>query len=181
MSLYACYAQPDFASSTDSIDIILTLPNSSFPLPQCTRLEIGKPFGVVSRFSIVDTCFESEDILDEVHALAATPLEGSSDVFMCEDFPSLGFDSISLFNPLDHSHVSFSCLLPSPLPEYHIFVPIDNLMIHDVVMDLGYEDNVFYMLGGSVDDYVSLGYFRGYDNSIDPYCVCLEDLPRKVM
>jgi len=27
---------------------------------------------------------------------------------------------------------------------------------------------------------VSLGYLRGYDPSIDPYCVSLEDLPRKI-
>jgi len=37
------------------------------------------------------------------------------------------------------------------------------------------------MLGRNVDDYVSLGYFRGYDPSIDPYCVCLEYLPSNVM
>ena len=37
------------------------------------------------------------------------------------------------------------------------------------------------MLGGNVDDHMSLGYLRGHDPSIDPYYVCLEDLPRKVM
>ena len=36
------------------------------------------------------------------------------------------------------------------------------------------------MLGGKGDDYVSLGYFRRYDPSIDPYYVCLEDLSRKI-
>jgi len=54
-------------------------------------------------------------------------------------------------------------------------------MICDANVDLGYEDNMFSMLGRSVDDLVSLGYFRGYHPSIDPYCVCLEDLPRNVM
>ena len=34
------------------------------------------------------------------------------------------------------------------------------------------------MLGGSLENYVSLSYFRGYDPSI---CVCLEDIPRTVM
>ena len=38
---------------------------------------------------------------------------------------------------------------------------------------------MFDTLVGSVDDYVSISYFRGYDPSIDLYCVCLEDLPRK--
>jgi len=40
---------------------------------------------------------------------------------------------------------------------------------------------MFSVLGGNVDDYVSLGYFRRYDPSIDPYSACLEDLPKEVM
>ena len=39
---------------------------------------------------------------------------------------------------------------------------------------------MFDMLGGNVDDYVSLRYFGGYDPIIDPYYVSLEDLPSKV-
>jgi len=58
-------------------------------------------------------------------------------------------------------------------------MPIGNSMICGATMDLGYKDNC--MLGGNADDYISLGYFRGCDPSIDPYCVGLEDLPRKVM
>ena len=54
-------------------------------------------------------------------------------------------------------------------------------MIGDANMDLGYEDDIFSMLGGYVNDYVSLGYFRGHDPSLDAYCLCLEDLPRKFM
>ena len=46
-------------------------------------------------------------------------------------------------------------------------------------MDLGFENNMFSMVHGSVDNYVALGYLRAYDPSI--YCVSLEDLPRKVM
>ena len=34
-------------------------------------------------------------------------------------------------------------------------------MIFDSNADLNYEDNVFGMLGGSVDDYVSLGTLEG--------------------
>ena len=48
-------------------------------------------------------------------------------------------------------------------------------------MDLGNENNVFSMLGGSIDGYVSLGYFKGYDPLIDPCCVCLGYLASKVM
>ena len=54
-------------------------------------------------------------------------------------------------------------------------------MICDATMDLSFENNMFYMLGGSVDDYVSAGYIRGFDPSIDPCYVCLEDFPKKVM
>jgi len=48
-------------------------------------------------------------------------------------------------------------------------------------MDLGYKNDMFSMLGGNVDDYVFLGYFRRFDLLIDPYCVCLENLPKKVL
>jgi len=54
-------------------------------------------------------------------------------------------------------------------------------MIFYANIDLGYEDNVFDVLGGYVDNFLSLGYLRGYDPSIDPYCVYVGDLPRKVM
>ena len=40
---------------------------------------------------------------------------------------------------------------------------------------------MFSVLDGSVDDYVSLGNFKGSYPSIDPYCVYLENLPRIVM
>jgi len=36
------------------------------------------------------------------------------------------------------------------------------------------------MLGANVHDYVSLGYLRGYDPSIDHYCVTREDLPKNI-
>ena len=60
-------------------------------------------------------------------------------------------------------------------------MPIDIPIIFDANVDLGYEDNVFDVLVGSIDDYVSLRCFRGYDPSIDLYCVRLEDLPRKII
>jgi len=68
-----------------------------------------------------------------------------------------------------------------PSPEYYIDVPVDNPIICNATMDLGYEDNVLDMSGRNVYDYISLGYFRGYNSFIDPYCICLEDLSRKVM
>ena len=38
---------------------------------------------------------------------------------------------------------------------------ISNPMICDANVDLGYEDNMLDVLDGNVDDYLSLGYFRG--------------------
>jgi len=76
---------------------------------------VGEPFRVVARFSVAGACFESEDALDEVHDLIATRLEGSCDVLMQEDLPSLGYD-IVLPNPLDHPHVSPLCSLLLSFP-----------------------------------------------------------------
>ena len=54
-------------------------------------------------------------------------------------------------------------------------------MICDANVNMSYEDNIFSMLGGNLDNFVTLGYVRGYDPFIDPYCVCLKDLLRKVI
>jgi len=116
-----------------------------------------------------------------VHDHVETPLGGSSDVFMHKESPSLGFDNNVIPNPLDHSHVFPMCSSPSLSPKYYIDVPIDNPKICYCNVDLGYENNVINVLGGNVHDYVSLGYLRGYDPSIDPYCVCLGDLLSKII
>jgi len=60
----------------DNTNVVLNLHDSSFSLAQCTGLKTGEPFRFITRFDVVDTCFESEDILDEVHDLVQTPLEG---------------------------------------------------------------------------------------------------------
>ena len=54
-------------------------------------------------------------------------------------------------------------------------------MICNANDDLGFVDNMSSTLSGSGDNYVSLGYFGGYDPYIGPYCVCLGDLPRKII
>jgi len=89
------------------------LPDSSFPLAQCTGLEVGEPFGEVAGFCVTHASFKPEDILAEVHDLDKTPLEGSHEVFMYEEFTSLDCNNV-LPNPFDHSHVSPICSLPSP-------------------------------------------------------------------
>ena len=45
---------------------------------------------------------------------------------------------------------------------------------------MGYKDSMFNMLDGNGQHYMSIGYLRGYDPSIDPYCVSLEDLLKKI-
>jgi len=163
----------DFVSPWDNADVDLILPHSSFPLAQCMGLEVEEPFGGVARFSIVDACFRSENTLEELHYLIETPLDGSRDVFVHKDFPNLDFNNIIYATTIYHSHVSPIYSLPSPSPEYYLAELIGNPIIYDTNIDLGYEDNTFSVFGGNVDDCVSLGYFRGYDPSIGPYCICL--------
>ena len=160
---YACYAQPDFVSPWDNTDVVLTLPNSPFPLAQCTGLEVDEPFGVVARSSVVDASFELEDVFDKVHALVKTPLEVSHDVLVHDWSPPFGFDDNVLPNPLDHFHVSPICSLPSISPEYSLDAAVDNHKICDSNVDLGYEDNTFDVHGEKVDNFISLAYLRGYD------------------
>jgi len=143
-------------------------------------LKMGEHFGLVARFDVTDACFKSEDILDEVHDLDKTYLQVSRDVFMYEESPSLGFEDNVLPNFLDHFYVSPICSLPSPSPKYFIDTPIENPMIFYSNVDFGHEVKMFNMLGRNVQDYMSLCYLRGYDSSTDPYCVSLEDLPRKI-
>ena len=40
---------------------------------------------------------------------------------------------------------------------------------------------MFSMLGGNVDNFVSLGYFSGYNGSFGPYCIYLMAEPQKIM
>jgi len=60
-------------------------------------------------------------------------------------------------------------------------MPIDNPIICYANNDLGNEDNMLNMLAGNVDNFLSLGYFNGYDASLDSYCTYLVDAHRKIM
>ena len=84
-------------------------------------------------------------------------------------------------NPFGHSHVSPMCSQPFSSPKYYFYVPIDNPMICDSNGNLGYEDNILNVLGGNVANFLSLGYFSGYDASLDLYCIYLVDKPEKIM
>ena len=60
-------------------------------------------------------------------------------------------------------------------------MPIDNFELCDSNVHMGNEDNMFHMLGGNVENFGSLGYFSGYDATLDPYCIYLVDKPRKIL
>ena len=94
--------------------------------------------------------------------------------------PSLVDDNV-IPNSLEHSHVSTFCSPPSFSPELDFDVPIDNFEICDSNVDMGNVENVLNMLGGSVDTFMSLGNFTGYDAALNPYCIYLVDKPRKIM
>jgi len=72
--------------------------------------------------------FKSEDILDEVHDLVETPLEGLRELFMLEESPNIRCDFV-LPKPLDHSYTSPLYSLPSVPHEYYIDAPTSNPMI----------------------------------------------------
>jgi len=82
-----------------------------------------------------------------------------------------------LIIPMFHLFVHY----PHLPPDYYIDVSIDNHMICDANINLGSVDNMFNMLGGNVDNFASLGYFNGYNASLDLYCMCLVYAPRKIM
>ena len=115
-----------------------------------------------------------------VHNLVNTPLKGCRYECLHEESPHLGFHDIVLPNPVNRSHVCSMCSQASISPEYSLDTPI-NPKICDSNVDLGHEVKMFNMLGGNVDNFLSLGYFCGYDASLDPYCIFLVDKPRKIM
>jgi len=48
-------------------------------------------------------------------------------------------------------------------------------------MDLGYNDNMLNVIGGSDETFDSVGYLCGYDVTLGPYCINLVDKPRKIL
>ena len=144
-------------------------------------LKVGEPFGFDARFDVADACFKLEAILDEVHHLDEIPFGGVTWCVYEWGVSSLGFDDNVLPEPLDHSHMSPMCSQPSISPEYSLDTPIDNLKIYDSNVDLGSVDNMFNMLGGNVDNFLSLWYVFGYDTSLYSYCMYIVDKPGKIM
>ena len=93
---------------------------------------------------------------------------------------SLGCDNI-LPNYLDPSHVSFMFSQPSFSSEFYFDMPLNNSVICDSNVDLHRTNNMFDMLSGQIDNFLSLGYLSGSDASLDLYCIYLMDKPKKIM
>ena len=113
-----------------------------------------------------DICFDSNNVLIEVHDSVATPIGMSYvDVEITVPASSVMDDDVAL-DPLNTTHASPLCSLPPPPPDCHNVPFID---FHD-------------MLQGDVSDCMDyLGTFRGYDPSIEPYSLYLESMPLKIM
>ena len=142
-------------------DNAMTYLDPPFPLAQSTEFEVSEIFCVDASIDGDDLCLESDDTFSEVHDLDEILDEGScvDAVAAVSSSPDLT-DHVSL-NPLDSSPAS-SCSLPSPSPQYCDLSPIDSLAM---------------LKGTVVDCFESLGAFRGYDPSLDPYSLYLEDMP----
>jgi len=141
---------------------------------------VGEPFGLVARFGMNNACYGLETPFEEARNLVDTPLEGCRDMFVHEGSPRLGCDDV-IRNFLEHSRVSPMYSQPSFSPELDFDVPIDNFEICDSNVDMGSKDNALNTLDGNVETFESLGYFSGYDATLDPYCINLVDKPRKIL
>jgi len=73
------------------------------------------------------------------------------------------------------------CSQPSQSPEYFLDEPIDNPMIYHANIDLGYKDNIFDVLGGNLDNFVSLCYLSGCNASLYLCSMYLVGEHRKIM
>jgi len=144
----------------------MTFPDPPLPFAPSTEFELGETLSVNASVDEDDSCFDSNNVLIEVHDSVATPIGMSYvDVEITVPASSVMDDDVSL-DPLDTPHASPLCSLPSPFPECHNMLLAD---FHD-------------MLQGDVFDCMdSLGTFKGYSPSLDSYSLYLESMPLKII
>jgi len=149
----------------DNTTFNMLLPDPPLPLAQSTEFEVGEIFIVNASVNENDACYDSGSVSIEVRDYDATPAGRSYVDVVTVPTSSVMVDNVSL-DPLDTPHASPLCSLPSLSPECHNMPSSD---FHD-------------MLQGDVFDCIdSLGTFRGYNPSIDPYSLYLESMPLKIM
>jgi len=149
----------------DYTPLCTTYPGLPFPLTQSMEFEIGEIFCVDANVNKDDICCASDDAFIEVHDLNETLVRRlcMDVVIAVSPSPDL-IDHVSP-DPLDIFHVSL-CLLSSLSPEYCDLSPIDSLAV---------------LKGNVVDCSKSLGTFKEYASSLDPYSLYLENVPGKIM
>jgi len=144
----------------------MTLPAPPLPLAQSTEFEVGETFTVNAGVDEDDVCYDSDNILIEVHDFDAT-VRGMSYVDVVITVPA-SFDMVDDMSPdpLDIFHASPLCSLPSPSLECHHLLLVE----YHVMLE-----------GNEINCMASLGTVRGYDPSLDPYSLYLGGMPMKIM
>ena len=129
------------------------LSDSSLSLTQCTGFEEGESFGLGAGFGMTNALCGLGDIVEEVHNLVYTPLEGCRDLFVHEGSSSLTYNNV-FPNPLEHAHVStFSSQPSSSSPELAFDMPIANSEICASNVDLGHESHMLNSLDGNNENF----------------------------
>jgi len=144
----------------------MLLPDPPLSLAQSTEFEIGETFTINASVDEDDVCYDSDNVFIESRDSDAT-LAGMSyvDVVITVPASSDMVDDVSL-DPLDTTHASPLCSVPSLSPKYHNMPSAD------------YHDVLKRKVSGCIE---SLGTFREYNPSLDAYNLYLESMPLKIM
>jgi len=150
----------------DNTTFNMLLPDSPLSSAQSTEFEGGTTFTVNASVDEDDACSDSDSVSIEVHHYDATPV-GTSYVDVVISLPTsyVMVDDVSL-DPLDAPHASPLCSLPSLSPECQNMPFAD---FHDMFQ------------GDVLDCIESLGTFRGYNPSLDPYSLYLGSMPLQIL
>jgi len=150
---------------------IMTFLDLAFPLTQSMEFDVGDTLGIDTNFDEDDTCYESYHTFIKVYDFDMT-LEGQLCVFdMTLDAEVTITTSPDVVenispDPLDTLHVSLSGSSPSPSPKCH---NLSHVVWHDMLE------------GNEIDCIDSLGTFRGYGPSPDPYTLYPWSMRVKIM
>jgi len=144
----------------------MTLLDLPIPLTQSPEFEVSETFSIHASVDEDGTCYESVNTFIEMYDFDVTLVERFYvDVVVTVSASPDLVNNISL-DYLDTFHASSSCSPPYPPPKCCNMSSAD---YHD-------------MLKGDVFDCVeSLGTFRGYDPSLDPYRLYLANMPMKIL
>jgi len=150
----------------DNTTFIMIFFDPTLPLTQSTKFEVGETFSIDASVDEDDTCYKVDNSFIERHDFNAT-LVGRSHTNVVVTVPSC-LDLVDSISPdhLDAFHASTSCSLPYLPPWCYNISYAD---YHDK-----FKENVF-------DCVESLGTFRGYDPSLDPYSLYLGNIPGKIL